>query len=324
LTVSEYRKAKRETVSYISKLQCANNVAIRELYIKQTRKAESVISRLPSRPLSDASRDKIVDALDRNYLYREIKAIIKASVSKGVKRTTDIDDKYVKEAFRDAGRDIDEKINAIFERINTRKKKLYNAEYTPVKVENRARYNLSDSIWGGIDNFSDKILAYIEGEIAAGKDPVKIAREIQQYLRTGPEAVLGRWGKLEVDTSAYRKRLGTAGADYRTQRVVRTELYNSIREADIESGNANPGATGMFEWRLSPSHIDWDCTCPEIAAGGPYTKEQIQYYTDTIHPQCRCSVNPVLKDHDAFIKELKDYVNGEDNGIADWAALYGV
>jgi len=324
MTVSEYRKAKRETVSYISKLQGANNVAIRELYIKQTRKAESVISRLPSRPLSDANRDKIIDALDRNYLYREIKAIIKASVTKGVKRTTDIDARYLKEAFQEAGMTLDDKIDAIFERINTRKEKLYNAEYTPIKVENRARYNLSDSIWAGIDNFSDKILAYIEGEIAAGKDPVKIAREIQQYLRAGPEAVLGRWGKLEVDTSAYRKRLGTAGADYRTQRVVRTELYNSIREADIESGNANPGATGMFNWKLSPSHIDWNCDCPERAAGSPYTKEQIQTLSDTAHPNDRCHIEPVLKDHDAFIKELKDYVNGEGNGIADWAALYGV
>lgn len=321
MTASEYREAKRETVSFISKLQGKNNIATRELYIKQTRKAQSVISRLTSTPISDANRNRIIEVLDRDYLYREIKGIIRSSVSNGAKYTTDIDARFLKDAFKKVAINIDDKIDTLFERIATRKEKLYNAAFVPV-VKNRASYNLSDSIWGAIDNFSDKILAYIEGEIAAGKDPVVIAREIEQYLREGPEKVVGRWGKLEVDTSEYRKRLGKAGADYRTQRVVRTELYTSIREADIEAGNANPGATGMFNWRLSPSHIDWNCNCPERAAGSPYTAEQIQTLSDTAHANDRCHIEPVLKTEEEFLAELQAYARGDDNAIADWTALY--
>jgi hypothetical protein len=323
MTVSEYRKAKRATIEYTAKLQGKNNIAIRELYIKQVRKAQGVISRLPSSKLSKENSDKIIEKLDRKYLFDEIKSITRSSVEKAVKKTTDIDALYVKEAFREAGKNLDDKIDGIFEKINAKQIRLYNAAFIPV-VKNRARYDLADSILNAIDGFSDKILAYIEGELAAGKDPVKIAREIEEYLRTGSEAVLGRWGSLEVDTREYRKRLGMGGADYRTQRVVRTELYNSLRDSDIAAGNANPGATGMFNWRLSPTHIDWNCNCPDRAAGSPYDAATIQSLSDSTHPNDRCHIETVLKDHDSFINELKDYIGGEDNKIADWVALYAV
>lgn len=302
------------------------------MYQKATKRINRVVARLPGGKLSDRNRDKILEVVDRESLYKEITGYIDEGRKAIIKSAFDVDREYIEDAFKDAGKTVD--LSEMFDRYATRINGIYkarNAVQTPavrhyLLIHNRANYTLSPSIWDAIDGYGDKILAIIQAELDAGTDPVKITRILEEYLAGGAEKVLGRWNDLKIGTPEYRKRLGTGGADYRTQRVVRTEMYSARRDADIQSGRMNPGSTGMFTWNLSPFHNHCDI-CEQRAAGGPYTAEEIQSMQDTAHPNDQCFVQPVLKDRDEFVQSLRDYVRGDDTpGAAEidaWAAKYG-
>lgn len=325
MTAREYLTAKKRNNSATSSTVRDSLIKVRRMYAKVLKRMNLVIARLPQAELSSRSRERILASVPREKLFTEITGYINTGRKRVIKRTFDIDRKYIEDAFRDAGKHIN--LEAVFERQAGKIEKRYQVKNATVNysllVQNRARYSLSPSVWDAIDGFSDKILAIIEAELKAGTDPVKITKILEEYLAGGSEKILGRWLQLGIGTPEYKKRIGKGGADYRTQRVVRTEMYNARRNADIEAGRMNPGATGMFNWTLSPVSNSCDI-CEDRASGSPYNAEQAQNLTDDNHPQCSCLLSPVLKDRAEFIQELKAYVNGDDNAIADWASIYDV
>lgn len=328
MTLSQYRSLKSKGQSITAKQVQDKLRKVRVMYLKATKRINRAVSRLPGGTLSDRNRDKILSAVDREALYKEITGYIDTGRKSVIKSAFDVDREYIEDAFKDAGKTVD--LSAMFDRQADRIDQRYAVNKATVKkyllVQNRATYTLSPSIWDAIDGFSDKILAIIQAELDAGTDPVKITRILEEYLAGGAEKVLGRWNDLKIGTPEYRKRLGTKGADYRTQRVVRTEMYSARRDADIQSGRMNPGATGMFTWNLSPFHNHCD-KCESRASGGEYTAEQIQALNDDNHPNCGCYAQPVLQDRDTFVQSLRDYVRGDETpGAAEidaWASKYG-
>ena len=325
MTTREYLTAKKRNNSATASTVRNSLIKVRRMYAKVLKRMNRVIARLPQTELSSRNRDRILTSVPREKLFTDITALIDTGRKKVIKRTFDIDRKYVEDAFKEAGKPID--LEAVFDRQENRVNKRYSVKNDSKGnisfVMNRATYTLSPSVWDAIDGFSGKILAIVEAELKAGTDPVKITKILEEYLAGGSEKVLGRWLQLGIGTPEYKKRIGKGGADYRTQRVVRTEMYNARRDADIEAGRMNPGATGMFNWSLSPVSNSCDI-CEGRASGGPYTADVAQSLTDNIHPSCACLINPVLKDRDEFMAELKAYVDGEDNAIADWASVYGI
>jgi hypothetical protein len=165
-----------------------------------------------------------------------------------------------------------------------------------------------DVVWGGISQ---------------GRDIRTVSTDLMAYLKGGPEVVKGRWGKLEPGTREYARRLGSKGIDYRVMRIYRSEIHRNQQEAAVKEGEDNPACTGEYDWILMPGRGTFLCNCPELAAGGPYTKETIPDYP---HPNCDCMVEPRLKDSDDLIRDLKDYVNGVPsegaNEISLWAQQY--
>lgn len=328
MTPSEYRSKKSKGQSLTAKQVQDKLRKVRVMYLKATKRINRVVARLSGGTLSDRNRDKILAAVDSEALYKEITGYIDEGRKAVIKSAFDVDREYIEDAFKDAGKTVD--ISAMFDRQADRIDLRYRIKNSIVEnrfvVMNRATYTLSSSIWDAIDGYSDKILAIIQAELDAGTDPVKITKILEEYLAGGSEKVLGRWNDLKIGTSEYRKRLGTGGADYRTQRVVRTEMYSARRDADIQSGRMNPGTTGIFTWNLSPFYNHCD-VCESRAAGGPYTAEEIQAMQDSAHPNDQCYVQPILKDRDEFVQSLRDYVRGDDTpGAADidaWAAKYG-
>lgn len=332
MTLSQYRSLKSKGQSLTAKQVQDKLRKVRVMYLKATKRINRVVARLPGGTLSDRNRDKILQSVDREALYKEITGYIDDGRKTVIKSAFDVDREYVEDAFLDAGKVID--LSDMFDRQADRIDSKYavkNAKLEMVTIQyhlvrNRATYQLSNSIWDAIDGYSDKILAIIQAELDAGTDPVKITKILEEYLAGGAEKVLGRWNDLKIGTPEYRKRLGTKGADYRTQRVVRTEMYSARRDADIQSGRMNPGATGMFTWNLSPFHNHCD-KCEGRASGGEYTAEQIQAMNDDNHPSCGCFCQPVLQDRDSFIQSLRDYVRGDETkGAAEidaWASKYG-
>lgn len=325
MTQAEYLSAKKRNNSATASTVRDSLIKVRRMYAKVLKRMNRVVARLPQAELSSSNRERILASVSREKLFTEITGYIDTGRKKVIKRTFDIDRRYVEDAFREAGKPID--LEAVFDRQAGKIDKRYKIKNATVNysllVQNRSNYKLSSSVWDSIDGFSDKILAIVGAELKAGTDPVKITKILEEYLAGGSEKILGRWLQLDIGSPEYKKRIGKGGADYRTQRVVRTEMYNARRDADIEAGRMNPGATGMFNWTLSP--VSNSCEiCEGKATNGPYTAEEAQALTDSGHPSCACLINPALKDHDEFMAELQAYVGGDDNAIADWASIYGI
>ena len=125
--------------------------------------------------------------------------------------------------------------------------------------------------------YQDAIKDVLAGGLSQGRDPVKIAKDITEYVRKGSGAVEGRWGKLKPGTREYYRRL-PKNVDYRALRIVRSELYASLQDAGRLEGQLNPAATGMYNWILEPNDRPPGDPCPDIADQSPYALEELPDY----------------------------------------------
>jgi len=187
----------------------------------------------------------------------------------------------------------------------------------------------STRVWGNVNaqgkvigvygDWLDKVRSITSAGIAQGRDPIKIAKDLQAYVKGGV-GTIGRWGKLEPGTAQYVARLGSSGVDYRALRLVRSELYRGIQKGTVDAGEVNPACTGWYDWLLSTGRESWNCDCPQKAADGPYRASNIPDYR---HPNCACTVRQQTISRAQFTQDLKDYVNGVDSAgaqhIAEWA-----
>jgi hypothetical protein len=167
----------------------------------------------------------------------------------------------------------------------------------------------SDRVWGsnGVrEDWLERIRLTVAAGIAQGRDPAKIARDIQVYTADGKVALVERWGKLVRGTPEFAKRL-PRNLDWRATRLVRSELGASLQDASVLSGEANPGCDGLFDWVLQLGRLHYGCECPDLAAGGPYKRDEIPTYP---HPQCGCWIRPHLREIAVFTADLKRWVRG--------------
>lgn len=328
MTRSEYSKKKAATRDAALKESMARNADARRMYTRALSRVNRVIAKLPKGKLKESDIERIENAVKKRECVEELTGIVTGSSLKIARKAVAVDLAYIKDAGKEAGIEFTG-LDEAFDRIAKKAAQKRQNIRTAIVFRNATQYDLSKAVWNAVEGFSEKIKAVAEAEFARGTDPVKIARLLEEYLESGDEGIiLGRWGEMEPGMSDYRKRIGRGGADFRTQRLVRTEIFNSIRNADIRSGAANPGTTGQWRWVMVASRGAWDCNCPERAAGGPYTQERAQNLIDTAHPNCFCRIEPELMDHDAFVDSLIEYVDGKDTAgarrIEEWAGQYDV
>jgi hypothetical protein len=174
----------------------------------------------------------------------------------------------------------------------------------------------SERVWGGTGvrgDWLERIKMTVAAGIAQGRDPAKIARDIQVYTRDGKIALVKRWGGLERGTPEFSKRL-PKNLDWRAVRLVRTELYSSLRDASAMAGEANPGCDGLYDWVLSAGRQHWACECDSLAAGSPYKYEDLP---STPHPNCFCDIRPHLRDMAEFTADLARWARGESVDYID-------
>lgn len=174
-------------------------------------------------------------------------------------------------------------------------------------------YSYSDRVWRSARGFEDKIKRIITEGLARGRDVVKIARDIEVYVKDGAATAAKRWGDLQKDTNEWNRRIGRANVDYNALRLVRTELGASLQDAAAWQGDFNPGANGWYDW-VRINTIEWGCECPDLAANGPYRKEDIPARP---HPNCLCEIRPQLRDQKEFIGSLKSWASGSSVGYLD-------
>ena len=180
-------------------------------------------------------------------------------------------------------------------------------------------YTFSERVWRVGEAFPTDIKQVILSGLAQGRDPVKIADDLSEYLVGGKAKLMKRYGRLEAGTKQFAKRI-PKNVDYRAMRLVRTELYASLKEAGVLAGQRNPGAYDLYDWIMQAGRADWDCACPDLAHGSPYTAEQVPIQP---HPHCGCYLMPRLRDADEFVDDLKRWSEGESVDYLDeWNDTY--
>lgn len=181
-------------------------------------------------------------------------------------------------------------------------------------------YTFSQRVWREGPKYQDDIKNLLSSGIAQGRDPFQIAKDIQVYTQDGKVALMKRYGKLKRGTREFTARI-PKNIDYRAVRLVRTEIYNTMRDVQVSSGEANPGVTGEYNWIRQSGAGDFNCACPDLAAGSPYTADNIPINP---HPNCSCRIQPVLRDQNEFVADLKKWLDGENVDYLDsWASRYG-
>jgi hypothetical protein len=246
-------------------------------------------------------------ALIRAALEKETPELIRKSIYV----TSDIQTDYLKDAVLLAGatdRIGIAAIDTIYRSVNDL---LVRSLVTRVWQDG---YKFSDRVWKVGSNYTEQIKLVISSGLAQGRDPVKIARDIQVYTRDGKISLVNRYGPtLERGTKEFMKRIGNR-IDSRALRLVRSELYASLQDASKEQGHINPGCTDMYDWVMESGRQHWDCECPELADGSPYEYSQVPGFP---HPHCRCMVVPRLRSNREFQADLKAWVNGESVDYLD-------
>ena len=183
-------------------------------------------------------------------------------------------------------------------------------------------YTFSERIWRVGDAFQTDVKQVIMSGLAQGRDPVQIAEDLQVYIADGKVKLMNRYGHLEAGTREFARRI-PRNVDYRAMRLVRTEIYGSLKEAGVIAGQRNPGALDLFDWVMQSGRAHWDCECPDYARGSPYTAAQVPVQP---HPNCGCYVMPHLRDRTEFVDDLVRWSKGESVDYLDeWNdAYYGV
>lgn len=173
----------------------------------------------------------------------------------------------------------------------------------------------SDRIWKLKDAWMDDVKSIVTVGMAQGLSPAKIAKSLTDYTKDGKVALAKRWGALSADAKDIAKRIPN-NIDYRALRLVRSEMYASIQNAQAQAGKDNPGCNGLYDWKRNPGAIH-DCKeCEDYASNSPYEYDKIPDYP---HPNCMCAVEPQLRNRDEFVNDLIDWGNGKSiDYLDDW------
>ncbi len=161
---------------------------------------------------------------------------------------------------------------------------------------------VSDRIWKHSQDARDATRDIIQVGIAQGRDAVKVARDLEQYVRSGKKT-------LSQDYLNMMDRMGTRvpkDLSYESLRLVRSEYTKAFTEGVYSRGRINPSYTGV-RWMLSGAHPIHDI-CDEFAEADLYDMGPGVYPKGeepvNPHPNCLCYVVSNLKDTDEFVADL--------------------
>lgn len=322
MTNAQYEEAFVQARRDVASLSLKAQVKVKLAYHRATVNVSKALIDATSRGLSIitvASNAQALAELQSSYttLTSDVSSIIDDSVVKAAQITSRADKDYlIALVSRVEAPQLNEAaVRAVYERVNV------NAVRNVASRVYSDGYQLSARVWKLGRGYEDVIKEIITAGVAQGRDPVKITRDIEAYVRGGKKALAERWGGLERGSKEWMQRI-RGDVDYRAQRLVRSEIQATVQSTALQSGLANPGATGEFAWILGPG-LAHCLECQGNAAGGFYTAETIPSYP---HPNCGCQVRPVLRDRDQLVADLQRWSDGivddENRYIDEWAQVY--
>lgn len=145
---------------------------------------------------------------------------------------------------------------------------------------------LSDRVWRITQEAKADITARIQQGMLLGESHTKVARDVRQYLISGP-------------------------ARYKSERLVFTEMAKAYKRADevsVEMMRQNSAYMWFEKWELSPRHPKPDVcdilASQDIEGEGP----GIYKHAPNRHPGCLCYIYPVyrLKRTEATYPDVSD------------------
>lgn len=185
-------------------------------------------------------------------------------------------------------------------------------------------YRLSDRVWASGQEQRDTIDRMIKQSIASGKDALKTAKELEQYLNPElrparhPSGILKRNQPKRIVTATPGR---NGKGSYPARRLMRTEVTAAQAIAARDAARLNPFAETMG-YNLSPQHPRAD-VCDPLAERdmgfGPGNYPIADVPMPPRHPHCLCflTVN-VPKNVDAVVDALKYRYNLADPTAADF------
>jgi hypothetical protein len=144
------------------------------------------------------------------------------------------------------------------------------------------------------------------------------APEAKEYIKEQMAAKTRLGTPLRPDAvKAYHGRLGSAGVDYRTMRIMRTETAAALAGRQEAIARNSDICTGKVDWVLEKGRDGWNCKCAEYAAGGPYDVDNLPGPIP-LHPLCNCQLRPHLKSNAQIEAEFRSRTAAEDEIIKQW------
>lgn len=316
MSSADYAKRYADARRQAAALSASARAKLRTVYLEAAREAAEVVRTSLERGLSELTVGRWADIAAQlnaaaDAIARGTESIGKTTVANASPIITKIDSDYVLAAAAKAGAGGIVTRAALARMVTAVNQRVVASVSTRLWSDG---YNFSSRVWSGVrSDWLERMKNTVAAGIAQGRDPVKIAKDIQVYTADGKVALVKRWGSLERGTAEFAARLPGA-VDWRAVRLVRSELYASLQDASVMAGQMNPGCTGMYDWVLSPGRQHWECSCEELAAGGPYKEGEVPSYP---HPHCTCSVRPRLMDRAQFVADLKRWADGESVDYLD-------
>jgi hypothetical protein len=165
------------------------------------------------------------------------------------------------------------------------------------------RKGLSDRVWRTGRDVRRQIDETLREGIARGTSAEDLARQLDKFLHPKhANTSYRRNGKI------YQRRNGNQPyAASAARRLARTEITRAHGMAVIESAKITPGVVGV-RWRVSGQHPLTD-PCDENArqhsdgmGPGEYKPNEVPRYPE--HPQCMCSLLPVVISREEMVNQL--------------------
>lgn len=336
MTQKEYQAAFRAARQQSAQIIMQVRRELKKVYTEASALVSAEVARVETAGLSDLTSNawkQINDQLQAaaDIISSKVEEVTPLSISKAYKGYLDADTEYIMDAVKQAGNDYitEAGLRNMGVGVDFR---LLQAQATRVLQDG---YTFSERVWNIFDgdgkpigvngDYQYRIKNLILTGQAQGRDNIKIAKDIQVYVSKGKDAVFkpGRYGKLIPGTAQYKARI-SGTVDWRSLRLVRSEMNMSLQEAGRLEGTLNPAALNLFNWRkqkgnpidpVNNNNANSGLRCIDLEANGPYKEDEIPLYP---HSNCGCSVEPVLMDQKQFVADLKEWTPGSGGYLDDW------
>lgn len=309
MTNEEFQRLTRQAWEQYPTLAREAMQELQEVYLEAAKLAQAEVIRAERLGLSELtieSKNAISQQLDRGVamLQPATEQSVFDTIDSSIKIENDITNKWLLDAFKEAG---------VTEITQTGLQSLNVVVRDKVLALTISRnwgdgYTLSQRVWESASLYKTDMSRVINLGLAQGKDNLKIAEALSEYIKGGRIALkrANVYGKIKRGNGALYSRISQR-VDWRALRLVRSEEYMSLQAANVLRGDDNPGCTGMYNW-VKNAFTAHDCVCNDLQAGSPYPFEEIPGYP---HPNCLCTIEQVLRDLDNFVDDLVRWSNGE-------------